>query len=147
MMCMFIFFLNHPLSAFLLIFPLPTHSRFDSCPNANIASKAMPGEPKVRAWVSKYLADAVSRFNAMAPEVKWTTEDVYAAQKVGQMSSGVCETSEVAHAWDAVLVDVPVRDGRFRIFQVLRVIYERGMGRVRLLVSSYYCSYLTANNA
>ncbi|KAF8607458.1 phytase [Ceratobasidium sp. AG-I] len=59
-----------------------TISPYDSCPNANIASKAMPGELKIKVWIAKYLANALSRFKTMAPEVEWTIEDVYAAQKM-----------------------------------------------------------------
>ncbi|QRV84599.1 histidine phosphatase family containing protein [Ceratobasidium sp. AG-Ba] len=57
-----------------------TISPYDSCPNANDTAKAYRGVPRVQAWAKRYLADAIDRFNKMAPNVKWTVEDVYAAQ-------------------------------------------------------------------
>ncbi|KAG8710111.1 hypothetical protein FRC08_017607 [Ceratobasidium sp. 394] len=59
-----------------------TISPYDSCPNANIVEKAYRGVPRVKAWAATYLANAVARFNKMAPEVQWTVEDVYAAQQM-----------------------------------------------------------------
>jgi hypothetical protein len=52
------------------------------CPNANIAAKAYRGLPLIQAWGEIYLANALTRFKKMAPEVDWSVEDVYSAQKV-----------------------------------------------------------------
>ncbi|KAG8701965.1 hypothetical protein FRC09_005030 [Ceratobasidium sp. 395] len=59
-----------------------TSSPYDSCPNANIPAKAYRGVPRVQTWAAKYLANAVTRFNNLAPEVQWTVQDVYAAQQL-----------------------------------------------------------------
>ncbi|KAB5591557.1 Phosphoglycerate mutase-like protein [Ceratobasidium theobromae] len=59
-----------------------TISPWETCPNANISSKAFRGTPKVEAWANIYLANALARFKKMAPGVDWTPEDIHAAQKM-----------------------------------------------------------------
>ncbi|KAF8684962.1 Phosphoglycerate mutase-like protein [Rhizoctonia solani] len=59
-----------------------TISPWNTCPNANIPAKAFRGLNFVQQWGDVYLKDAVARFEEMAPEVDWTTEDVYSAQKM-----------------------------------------------------------------
>ncbi|CAE6426393.1 unnamed protein product [Rhizoctonia solani] len=59
-----------------------TISPWDTCPNANVPAKAFRGLYLVQQWGGIYLQDALARFKSMAPQVDWTTEDVYAAQKM-----------------------------------------------------------------
>ncbi|KAG8690559.1 hypothetical protein FRC11_010746 [Ceratobasidium sp. 423] len=59
-----------------------TISPWNTCPNANIPAKAFRGLTFAQKWGDIYLKDAVARFKGMAPEVDWTTEDAYAAQKM-----------------------------------------------------------------
>ncbi|ELU42830.1 phytase [Rhizoctonia solani AG-1 IA] len=64
------------------------------CPNANIPAKAFRGLNFVQQWGDVYLKDAVARFKEMAPEVDWTTEDVYsmcAYETVALGYSAFCE--------------------------------------------------------
>ncbi|KAJ1301150.1 hypothetical protein OPQ81_003562 [Rhizoctonia solani] len=59
-----------------------TISPWNTCPNSNIPAKAFRGSMLVQKWCDIYLKDAVKRFKDMAPEVDWSIEDAYTAQKM-----------------------------------------------------------------